>query len=212
MSTIIKAASSAGGWEINPSVADGTMVIQSSAADGTSVVDAISISAAGVAATKGISDTVGIASPKLLVQDQKAVGTDGGTSSSATSHIRNLNTVVTNTITGASLASNQITLPAGTFEISGSTPCMHGSEHKCYLYNTTTAALAIAGTSEYTHNPNNIQTRSFFTGRLVLASATVFELRHYIGVGRATDGLGMTTNVAAAGVEVYSTIQVVKEA
>jgi len=51
MPTIIKAASSAGGWEINPAVADGAIVIQSSAANGTNVVNALIIAADGQIST-----------------------------------------------------------------------------------------------------------------------------------------------------------------
>ena len=46
----------------------------------------------------------------LHVRDEKATNTGAGASSAGTTHTRDLNTVVTNEISGASLGSNQITL------------------------------------------------------------------------------------------------------
>ena len=51
----------------------------------------------------------------LHVQDQKTQNTHGGDFTSGAWRTRDLNTVLTNTIPGASLASNQITLPAGKY-------------------------------------------------------------------------------------------------
>lgn len=52
--------------------------------------------------------------PFMQVQDQKPTGTNGGASVAGDNH-RALNTVLHNDIVGASLASNQVTLPAGTY-------------------------------------------------------------------------------------------------
>jgi hypothetical protein len=142
----------------------------------------------------------------LHVRDEKAVGTAGGTSVIGI-QTRVLNTVVANTISGASLAANQISLPAGTYRFSGNAPAINPDRHRIFLYNVTAAALAITGTSEY---PSN-QGRSFLSGRLTIAGATVFELRHQITTATASFGLGVETNVAATGVEVYATLEIVKE-
>jgi hypothetical protein len=56
----------------------------------------------------------------LHVRDEKTLA-DGGTSTSSYTK-RDLNTVVTNEIAGASLSSNQITLPSGTYYINASAP------------------------------------------------------------------------------------------
>jgi len=88
MPTIIKAASSAGGWEINPAVADGAIVIQSSAANGTNVVNAV------VAAADG---TLTFLRAPLVtaVQSMVRLHTANGYGSTNTM-IRRLTTVVTN--------------------------------------------------------------------------------------------------------------------
>ena len=144
----------------------------------------------------------------MLVRDEKSVGTIGGASSATTHHTRTLNTVLRNTITGASLGSNQITLPAGTYRVRASAPAYAANWHKAYLYNVTAGSLALAGTSEY--QAVSVQTRSLLDDRITVASSTVFELRHYIDTA-ASEGLGVRTNVSAAGIEVYSIVEIIKE-
>jgi len=148
----------------------------------------------------------------LHVRDEKSAGTDGGTSSSTTEHTRVLNTVSTNTITGASLATNQITLPTGTYRIKSSAPAVSGAasnKHKALLYNVTDSAVEITGTSENISATSNgiEQSRSFVNGQFTIAEEKVFELRHYITSGKSgTDGLGMSTN--AGYTEVYAEVEI----
>jgi hypothetical protein len=139
----------------------------------------------------------------LHVMDTKAQGTAGGASTSTTTHIRVLNTVITNTITGASLASNQVTLPAGTYYFEGSAPCTNSNNTKLRLYNDTTAAYIFEGQNAYgpqAASGSNPSIRGYFT----LAAQSAIELRHYITVGQATNGLGDAVN---QGTEVYADIR-----
>jgi len=161
-----------------------------------------------IASTGAISSTVGVAAPYLLVRDEKSVGTAGGTSSTGV-NTRVLNTVSDNTITGASLSSDQITLPAGTYQVFASAPVYEGGASKLFLYNITTSALEIAGLSSQGNSAMNSQ--AMLIGRFTIASSSVFEIRHQIANGTA-NGLGVAVNVAAAGVEIYASIQITKEA
>lgn len=154
--------------------------------------------------------TLTVAIPTLHVQDQKAANTAGGTFTSGSWQTRDLNTVVTNTITGASLASNQITLPAGTYHIFASAPAHAVYAHKAKLYDITNSADLIIGTSEYTHNTSPKMTRSFVQGRFTLAAETVVELQHRCGTTIATAGFGTACNFAV--VEVYSDVEIQKVA
>ena len=47
----------------------------------------------------------------IHIQDQKTAGTNGGSAGDNATVTRDLNTVLTNEVTGASLSSNQVTLP-----------------------------------------------------------------------------------------------------
>jgi hypothetical protein len=139
----------------------------------------------------------------LHVRDEKPSGTSGGTFTSGSYQTRTLNTTKTNEISGASLASNQITLPAGTYWCEASAMASLVNTHKAKLYNVTDASDILIGTSGY-----NSQTaayaydRSFVTGRFTLAASKVIELRHRCSVTRATDGFGVA--VSFGDVEVYA--------
>jgi hypothetical protein len=140
------------------------------------------------------------------VQDQKTAGTDGGTSSAGV-NTRALNYSQANTISGASVASNQVTLPAGTYDVVGRAPAFGSNHTKAYLYNVTDSALALPGDSAYNAG-SSVVVWSHVSGRITIASSKVFELRQYFETGVATNGLG--TGSASGQVEVYSTLQFTK--
>ena len=142
----------------------------------------------------------------LHVRDEKASGTQGGTNS-AGSQVRTLNTVVTNEITGASLSTNQIILPAGTYRIRASAPAGSVGGHKAKLYNATTSADVIIGTSKYT-NANYVSTLSLIIGQFTIASVNNFEIRHYTESLMTDYGLGRA--VTSGEVEVYTEVFIEK--
>lgn len=142
----------------------------------------------------------------LHIVDQKSQGTAGG-GSSAGVNTRTLNTIIgTNEITGSSLSSNQITLPAGTYEITFSAPAHKPIGHKAYLYNVTDSDVLAVGKSEYNANTTfycTTQSEGFI--KTELAGTKVIELRHYIGSAQATNGLGVATDATGL-VERYSEV------
>jgi hypothetical protein len=87
--------------------------------------------------------------PNVIIEDQKAQNTSGGTATSGSWETRTLNTLVRNNGSLASLSSNQFTLPAGTFYISWSVPGYACGRHQTRLQNITDASTAIVGTSEF---------------------------------------------------------------
>lgn len=146
----------------------------------------------------------------MLLADEKAQNTSGG-SSIAGVQTRALNTVRANTIPGASLAANQVTLPAGTYRIRGSAPSMGSDQTRAYLYNVTDAATAILGTSEHgSAGAEALTTRSFIDGRITIASQKTFDLRQFTDRAVSTFGLGGLVN--NGGNEVYSLLEITKEA
>lgn len=142
----------------------------------------------------------------LHVRDEKISGSHGGTFTSGAWQTRVLNTVVTNEITGASLASNQITLPAGTFYIEADAPALNVGGHKSRLFNITDTADVIIGTSEFT----NVSTtpRSKVRGRFVLAASKVLELQHRSQTTQTTNGFGSASSFGV--VEVYAEVRIWK--
>ena len=146
----------------------------------------------------------------LHVRDEKANNTAGGTATSGSFQTRTLNTSVTNEISGASLASNQITLPSGTYFIIASAPAYSINRHKAKLRNTTDSSDTIIGTTEWCYNTYEGSNRSFVIGRFTIASQKVFELQHFVGSTTATSGFGLATNASV--IEVYSDVQIWKVA
>lgn len=122
-------------------------------------------------------------------QHTTASPTDGGTFTSGAWQTRVVNTTQFNNITGASLAANQITLPAGTYEVTASGAANSCSQHVLALYNVTDAAHTMYGSSAYSA-AGNPSTNSVIMGRFTIASTKVFELRHRCAVTVATTGYG----------------------
>lgn len=160
--------------------------------------------------TARISDRRAVADPNLspnqmlYVREEQSSGTNAGTFTSGAWRTRVLNTSKVNTISGASLASNQITLPAGTYWIEASAPAYQTNGHLLKLYNTTTAADVIIGTGGF--SPNGVttsDTRAFVVGQFVLTSASVLELQHRCTTTSTTLGLGIAVS---HGTEVYADV------
>jgi hypothetical protein len=109
-------------------------------------------------------------------QQQEANGVSGGTSIAGT-QTRVLNTIITNTITGASLSANQVTLPAGTYDFEGLVPGHSISTQRCEIFDTT-------GTTSYKglnsrNVAGNVIEYASFKGRITFSVESVIELRHY---------------------------------
>ena len=143
----------------------------------------------------------------LHVRDEKSSGTAGGGSTSGSFLTRDLNTVMTNEITGASLSSNQITLPSGTYYINARAPAYNVDEHKLKLRNITDSSDTIIGSSE--QNADLDYDSAFLTGRFTIASQKTFELQHRFGFG-AANGFGLACSFSV--VEVYADVQIWKVA
>lgn len=144
----------------------------------------------------------------LVIADQKTQGTAGGTSN-AGMNTRALNTVIASTTPGTSIASNQVTLPSGTWCIQASAPAFIADKHKLFWYNVTDSATTTQGQSAYTDAATNVvQTSALLDGCFTIAATKTFELRHYIQTSRATNGLGVFTGM---GEEIYAQVRLEKK-
>ena len=145
------------------------------------------------------------AAPTLHVRDEKASGAGGGGSAiSGVWTVRTLNTSKVNSISGASLASNRITLPAGTYEFEGSAPAFSCDQHQTRLYNVTDAVVIDVGTSEYAYRVGSIYNRSFVRGSFTLSAIKSIELQHRLGNAPDSNHLGIAANSGST--EVYAEI------
>jgi len=161
------------------------------------------------AAVKAYADGAVAATQQFMhVRDEKASGTNGGTFTSGSYMTRTLNTVKTNTISGASLASNQITLPAGTYDIEVSAPAYYVNSHKAKLYNVTDGADLIIGESATCGSGSAVSFAARVMGRITLSATKTIDVRHRSSSSKANDGFGVATTFGD--VEVYTEVRIWK--
>jgi len=148
--------------------------------------------------------------PKIAyLSEQQANGTAGGTSVAATWTNRTLNTIVDSFGIVTSLASNQFTLPAGTYRISGYTTLLMGDAQKCRLRNITDSTTLLVGASTYSGSTAGYASyNSTLDGEVTITAPKTFALQYYVGTAKATNGLGNPTT--STEFEIYSAIQIMK--
>ena len=144
------------------------------------------------------------------VRDEKASGTAGGTFSAGSFQTRDLNTVMTNEISGASLSSNQIILPSGTYYINAIAQVYSVENHKVKLRNITDSSDVLIGSSEYAIDGYNVSNSSRLTGRFTIAAQKTFEIQHRCADTTTTNGFGVSSGFSV--VEVYADVQIWKVA
>ena len=134
--------------------------------------------------------------PFFHCQDQKAYNVDGGTNIADAWTKRTLNTVIYNDIQGASLASDQVSLPAGVYYVEGS------AQHRCggTALNAIVAIFidsikAVQGQSNYLGTSSTEEVG--VSGVITLSNPAVVSLKYYAGLAQATDGLGVSNNVGS---------------
>jgi hypothetical protein len=147
----------------------------------------------------------------IRLEDQKAQNTAGGTFTSGAWQTRVLNTEVTDTGGNCTLASNQFTLTAGTYEIFATAPASFVDGHVARLFNVTDTALVIAGQNAYSSaNETDVTTtNAFVRGVFTIGASKALEIQHRCQVTRATNGFGSELNLTG---EVYTVVELWRRA
>ena len=127
----------------------------------------------------------------LHVYDLKTTGQNGGTFTSGAWRTRTLNTVGTNTISGASLAANRVTLPAGVYFAHGLAPCTSVNNNALRLQSITSSSTLIVGQILYSYSDSvYAHTVPTINGVFSILSVSDIELQHICQVTKADTGLG----------------------
>lgn len=148
--------------------------------------------------------------PDIIVQEQAATSTTAGSFTAGSFVTRALNTVVRNVVGGASLASNKVTLPAGTYTVQWSAPAYIVGTHATRLFNVTDSATIETGTAEKSSTADTTQTKSTGLAVFTLSSSKDIRLEHQCTTTNGTNGLGIASGFGAH--EVYSYVWIWKVA
>lgn len=145
----------------------------------------------------------------LLYQDVKTQSTEGGTFTSGAWRTRTLTTEGADTAGIGSLASNQITLPAGTYRCAIAAPAFHVDTHQARLRDVTNGVTLVPGTGAYSSQGGNYgNSWSFVNGRFTLAGSAALEVQHSCLTTFATSGFG---NASTLNAELYTVAEFWRE-
>lgn len=137
--------------------------------------------------------------PHVVLEEQQASGTAGGTFTSGANQTRTLNTEAYDVYGICALNTNQFTLPAGTYAIEFDAPAGAVGAHQAFLWDVTNSATVFRGSSAAASTP------SCGFGVVTIAEETTFEIRHQCTTTRATDGFGVA---ASFGGEVFTRVRI----
>lgn len=162
----------------------------------------------------------GAPQPDILVRDEKTSGSFGGLPSGVNSWLapRDLNTVVRNTISGASLASNALTLPAGTYWAEWECPFIDVGAVRTRLFNVTDSVAIAYSRNIYMQSgvglANDGATGQWSRGNayFTIAGAKAIRIEPYITrMPTGVQGMGHPSSIAGVP-EIFSELRVWKVA
>jgi hypothetical protein len=147
----------------------------------------------------------------LHVRDEKSANTAGGAFTSGDWRTRTLNTVMTNEISGASLSSNQVTLPSGTYYVHAGARGYTVNVNKLKWYNTSDSSDVLIGDQARSDSSANANAFVSVMGRFTISAQKTFELQHRCETTRSdANGYGPAANFGV--VEVFANVQIWKVA
>jgi hypothetical protein len=156
-----------------------------------------------------LNDTVDNFADIAIFNEQQASNTNGGGFTSGSYVKRTLNTTVVNNITGCSIASSVITLPAGTYNVFAFAPAFSVGAHKARLQNMTASTTIALGMNAFTTNgATDSVTNSTVNTVFTLSATSTIELQHRCETTRTVNGLGTLCNFGDN--EVYAQIQITR--
>lgn len=145
-----------------------------------------------------------------IFRDERPSGTNGGSVSSGSWYTRTLQTSVINGITDASgPSSNQITLPAGTYDLDGTFSFGSiGGALRVRLYNVTDSAVVLHGTNNAAPGSGAGGGLGTINGRFTLTATKTLRFEARTGGSQANTGNGIP--LSSGENEVYANIFIKK--
>lgn len=144
----------------------------------------------------------------MQVQHREASGVNGGSATAGQHTLRPLNHVEYNSIAGASLSSNTITLPAGIYYVDFWSEVYAMVRHKALLQDQATDDYIIVGKSAYAGNSGSgTGNASYGQGVLDLSSVTNLQIKHYM---QGDDAVALGAATSSGDPELYADIKIWK--
>ena len=130
----------------------------------------------------------------IIIQDKKTSGTSGGTFTTGAWRTRDLNTLTQDDTGQVTLSSNQFTLPAGTYEVNITAPCVAVQQNRVRLQNITESTTVAYGPSEYAdyEAPGSTPQGTSYPmiGHFTISASKTFEVQHRCSWTQADHGFG----------------------
>jgi len=140
----------------------------------------------------------------VIFLDSKAQNVDGGGATAGSWQTRTLNQMNDAGEYGASLASNQFTLPTGKWLIKWRAPAHNVNDHQSRLFSVTENSVIAYGSSGRSNTAGSTNNDSVGITTQNNAAPTTYRIEHRVISTRATDGYGYASNF---GDEIYTQVE-----
>lgn len=129
----------------------------------------------------------------IIVTDEKAVNTGGGSITANTWTTRTLNTIKADPGGYVSLASNQLTFAPGSYKCIISAPSYKSQFHQIRWYNVTSGSVHAIGAQDHSEDTDFVGSRSFLHTYFQISASTTFRVEHVVNLpsGGGTNALGV---------------------
>lgn len=193
---------------LNPETTLGDIAYRSSTAN-TNTRLAIGTTGQVLTVSGGVPSwaTPGGGATYAIFTDKKASGVAGGTFTSGAQRTRDLNTTQFNNITSASLASNQVTLPAGTYYAEISAIAFRVDQTQARLQNITDGTTTILGQTMCSGTGNSTNLPCLVKGAFTITGTKTFEVQHICNATGSGNGFGLD---AGFGDNIYTIFAIAK--
>lgn len=145
--------------------------------------------------------------PYIKCSNTQNSGTNGGTATLGAWRTITLNTKDSDTSSIATLASNQISLPSGTYLVQATNPFVLTGFSSTRLQNITDGSTILNGTPATSNLTNTNSIPSFLKGIFTIAATKTIEYQYQTANTQATNGLGQAVSF---GTEVFAIIEFTK--
>jgi len=145
--------------------------------------------------------------PYIKVSNTQTQNTNGGTATSGSWGDCVLNTKDVDTGSIASLGSNHVTLPAGTYKIKGRQQFYRTNSTQIRIFNVSDSSVIANGESTSSGSADNCSLSAEVCSVFTLATSKIISMQYQVSTTGTTTGLGIAANFTS---EVYATLEIEK--